>query len=160
MVFTVEISLISQMLPVTLRKSVPQTIPWISPLLVLCRDIVQGHNSSKDPSRRIFRSCIRREWNRTPRLTIAIDKLLRNQPIVTKCTFLRISHISPTAILESINMLLMIKYYLMYAESHSKWKLNGQFSVSSLCIDSEAFLQRINIDNKAVVQQNTTAARC
>lgn len=160
MVFTVEISLISQMLPVTLRKSVPQTIPWISPLLVLCRDIVQGHNSSKDPSRRIFRSCIRREWNRTPRLTIAIDKLLRNQPIMTKCTFLRISHISPTAILESINMLLMIKYYLMYAESHSKWKLNGQFSVSSLCIDSEAFLQRINIDNKAVVQQNTTAARC
>lgn len=57
-------------------------------------------------------------------------------------------------------MLLMIKYYLMYAESHSKWKLNGQFSVSSLCIGSEAFLQRINIDNKAVVQQNTTAARC
>lgn len=57
-------------------------------------------------------------------------------------------------------MLLVIKYYLMYVESHSKWKLNGQSSVSSLCIGSDTFLLRINIDSKAVVQQNTTAARC
>ena len=78
---------------------------------------------------------------------------------MTKCTLLLISHISLIAILESINMLLMIKYYLMYAESQSKWKLNGQFSVSSLCIGSETFLQWINIDNEAVVQQKTTAAR-
>lgn len=132
---------------------------WITPLLVLREDVAQGHSHSSTPSRHIFWSCIRREWKRTPRLTIVNDKLLGNQPIMTKCTLLRISHISLIAIFESINMLLMIKYYLMYAESHSKWKLNGQFSVSSLCISSEAFLQRIRIDSKAVVQQNAAAAR-
>lgn len=57
-------------------------------------------------------------------------------------------------------MLLIVKYSLMYAEYPSKWKLNGQFSVSSPCIGSEAFLQQINTDSKAVVQQKTTAARC
>lgn len=132
---------------------------WITPVLVLCQDVAQGHSHSSTPSRHIFWSCFRREWKRTPRLTIVNDKLLRNQPIMTKCTLLRISHIPLIAMLESINMLLMIKYYLMYAESHSKWKLNGQFSVSSLCIGSEAFLQRIRIDSKAVVQQNAAAAR-
>lgn len=158
------------MLPVklvSLWKPVPWPTPYcgslherIAPLLVFYKDIIQGHHHSKPPSRHVLWSCIRREGKRTPRLTIANDKLLWNQLIVTRCTLLCISHVSLIAILESINMLLMIKYYLMYAESHSKWKLNGQFSVSSLCIGSEAFLQWINIDNKAVVQQNTTAARC
>lgn len=155
------------MLPVkseSVQKTVPGPVPCfgplLAPLLVVYKDTAQGHHHSRTPSRHILWSRIRREWKRTPRLTIANDKLLWNQPIMTKCTLLCISHVSLIAIWESINMLLMIKYYLMYAESHSKWKLNGQFSVSSPCIGSKAFLQRINTDNKAVVQQNTTAARC
>lgn len=57
-------------------------------------------------------------------------------------------------------MLLIVKYSLMCAESPSKWKLNGQFSVSSAGTGWEAFLQQINTDSKAAVQQKTTAARC
>lgn len=115
------------------------------------------HNQGRNPSRLIFWSCIRK---RTPRLTLASDRLLRNQPIVTKCTVLCISHIPLMTILESINMLLIVKYSLMCAEPPSKWKLNGLFSVSSPCTGSEVFLQQINTGSKAVVQQGATAARC